>query len=144
MPFVTNISMADAINGRFPEWANDNTILIQIQDVDTERFANVKSRSRFVNTYQFRFDDIEDIPSVDFTNGITDDQAEELGEILKASLKQGLNVVAHCHAGLCRSGAVTEIAVMLGFDDVDNNARIPNITVKQKLRKSTGLAYSWE
>ena len=148
MPFVTNLSMTDVIHGRFPDWVNSNTILIQIQDVDyspTARFANVKRRSKFSSVYQFRFDDTtyEIGPDAD-GNAITDDQAQSIANILKNAYDKGKNVVVHCHAGVCQSGAVTEVAVMYGFTDVNKNTRIPNTLVKEKVCKHLDLKYSLE
>lgn len=139
MPFITNVSMSKVVSGSLPQWTNSDTVLIQIQDVDTEKFANVRRRSRFVSVYGFRFDDTDVGDNV-----INDSQAHAIGTILKDAFGKGLNVIVHCHAGLCRSGAVTEVGVMYGFEDIHKNPRIPNTTVKTKLRKVLGLVNSWE
>jgi predicted protein tyrosine phosphatase len=49
--------------------------------------------------------------------------------------------VVHCAAGICRSGAVVEVAVMMGFVDT-NMHRIPNSMVKYKLMQQLGWTYS--
>lgn len=142
MPFVTNVSIADVVKGRFPLWCDSNTILIQIQDVDnspTAKFVNVKKRSRFIKVYQFRFDDVESNSSA---NQCTDIQAKQLANIIKSAKENGHNIVVHCHAGLCRSGAITECAVQYGFSDVNNNQRIPNLLVKKKVLTELGLGKS--
>lgn len=144
MPNVTNLSMADVVKGKFPEWANENTVLVQLQDVDhslTSGFANVKNRKRFVSVYQFRFDDTHDEES---DNALSDEQAKDLALVLQNAKNNNHNVVVHCHAGLCRSGAVTEVALMYGFDDVDYKPRLPNTLVKKKLRLALGLTNTWE
>jgi len=54
-----------------------------------------------------------------------------------------MNVVVHCHAGICRSGAVTEVATMMGFTATDR-FRQPNLRVKHKMMKVLGLTYDAE
>lgn len=51
--------------------------------------------------------------------------------------------MVHCTAGICRSGAVTEVAEMLGFKYIGNH-RQPNILVKKKLIKAAGFVNSWD
>lgn len=51
-----------------------------------------------------------------------------------------MNVVVHCVAGICRSGAVCEIGVMMGFRDTQE-FRSPNLLVKHKMMKSLGWLY---
>jgi len=50
-----------------------------------------------------------------------------------------MNVIVHCIAGLCRSGAVTEVGLMMGFEG-GKNPRMPNTYVKRELMKKLGLA----
>ena len=54
-----------------------------------------------------------------------------------------MNVIVHCTAGICRSGAVTEIGVQMGFDDV-GRYRQPNLLVKHKMSKVLGWVYDPE
>jgi predicted protein tyrosine phosphatase len=42
--------------------------------------------------------------------------------------------MVHCVAGLCRSGAVTEVGVMMGFEDT-HRYRNPNVFVKKMLMR---------
>jgi protein-tyrosine phosphatase len=51
-----------------------------------------------------------------------------------------MNVVVHCHAGICRSGAVVEVASMMGFTPADR-LRIPNMRVKHKMMQVLGWTY---
>jgi hypothetical protein len=51
-----------------------------------------------------------------------------------------MNVVVHCHAGVCRSGAVCEIGVMLGFNDTEA-FRSPNLLVKHRMMRTLGWLY---
>ena len=71
---------------------------------------------------------------------ITDEQAAELVRLLQHAMEQHMNVVVHCHAGVCRSGAVAEVGVMLGFRDAEA-FRSPNLLVKHKMMKCLGWTY---
>jgi hypothetical protein len=51
-----------------------------------------------------------------------------------------MNVIVHCVAGVCRSGAVCEIGVMMGFDDTEA-FRSPNLLVKHRMMKHLGWTY---
>ena len=51
-----------------------------------------------------------------------------------------MNVVVHCVAGVCRSGAVAEVGVMMGFRDAEA-FRSPNLLVKHKMMKCLGWTY---
>ena len=51
-----------------------------------------------------------------------------------------MQVVVHCHAGVCRSGAVCEIGVMMGFNDTEV-FRSPNLLVKHKMMQVLGWLY---
>jgi len=66
-----------------------------------------------------------------------------LVDLLQYALDNSMNVVVHCHAGICRSGAVTEVATMMGFTATER-LRIPNLLVKHKMMKVLGLTYDSE
>jgi hypothetical protein len=51
-----------------------------------------------------------------------------------------MNVLVHCHAGICRSGAVVEVGSMMGFTPTDRY-RQPNLRVKNKMMKVLGWTY---
>jgi hypothetical protein len=51
-----------------------------------------------------------------------------------------MNVVVHCFAGICRSGAVCEVGVMMGFNDTER-FRSPNLLVKHRMMKHLGWTY---
>jgi len=74
---------------------------------------------------------------------ITDAQAAELVRLLQHAWENRMNVVVHCHAGVCRSGAVAEVGVMMGFADCER-FRIPNLLVKHKMMKLLGWTYDSE
>ena len=44
------------------------------------------------------------------------------------------------HAGICRSGAVAEVASLMGFTLV-GGTRIPNVLVKKKMMQVLGISY---
>lgn len=137
-PWIVNVSKDAVKRGQHP--VSDKTLLIQIVDTMTE-FPEPALKDQFSAIYQFRFLDIEadeKIVSLDF--GIQQDQADEIYRILQVALANDINVVVHCHAGICRSGAVVEMGVMMGFREL-NVYRQPNTLVKQKLMKAAKWTY---
>ena len=68
------------------------------------------------------------------------EQANELVRLLQHALENRMNVVVHCHMGVCRSGAVAELGVMMGFDDV-GRWRSPNLLVKHRMMSALGWTY---
>ena len=71
---------------------------------------------------------------------ITLQQAEKLVMLLQRAVAQEMNVIVHCNAGICRSGAVCEIGVMLGMKD-KKFYRNPNLLVKSLMMKSLNWTY---
>jgi hypothetical protein len=67
-------------------------------------------------------------------------QADELVRLLQHAKDNRMNVVVHCFAGICRSGAVCEVGVMLGFRDT-GRFRQPNLLVKHRMMKALGWTY---
>jgi len=98
------------------------------------------ARHEFRETYQFEFLDLEekDVWGEEFK--ITDDQAAELVRLLQRAFDEKMNVIVHCVAGVCRSGAVAEVGVMMGFRDTEVY-RAPNLMVKHKMMKVLGWTY---
>lgn len=125
-----------------------NSVLIQIADPLEGGWSLAEQQASFPvpkfpfpKSYQFRFLDMTDdnLERMDsesqehFKSGlITDEQASDIADILMRAYEKQSNVVVHCSAGICRSGAVCEVGVMMGFEDIKNN-RIPNLLVKRKL-----------
>lgn len=137
-PWIVNVSKDAVKRGQHP--VSNKTLLIQIVDTMAE-FPEPALKDQFSAIYQFRFLDIEadeKIVSLDF--GIQQDQADEIYRILQVALANDINVVVHCHAGICRSGAVVEMGVMMGFREL-NVYRQPNTLVKQKLMKAAKWTY---
>jgi predicted protein tyrosine phosphatase len=71
---------------------------------------------------------------------VSDAQAIELVRLLQHAKDNDMNVIVHCTAGICRSGAVTEVGVMMGFEDT-HAVRQPNLMVKHKMMKVLGWTY---
>lgn len=137
MPWIQNVALADIPKGHHIR-VDENSMLIQIVDPDME-FPTPKHK--FKEIHQFKFLDLE--KSDDCINDewkIQDDQAEELVRLLQHALDKRMDVVVHCHAGICRSGAVAEVGVMMGFNDAEA-FRSPNLLVKHKMMKVLGWTY---
>jgi len=119
--------------------AGANAMLIRIQDPATF-FGCIKHAQMFKEVYEFEFLDAEDSDGFEDECKIQDEQAVEIIRLLNRALDNHMNVVVHCHAGICRSGAVVEVASMMGFTPSDRY-RQPNLRVKNKLMKVLGLTY---
>ena len=146
--WIENISLKDIQNGWHSDMG-DNAVLIQI--VDPATFFP-KPKKSFAEVHQFEFLDIEADGKTNNGDGtwtdmsefaITDEQAQQLVEILKSAYERNRNVLVHCHAGICRSGAVVEVGSMMGFSPTDRY-RQPNLLVKHKMMKALGWTYDSE
>jgi len=136
-PWIQNVSLSDVKKGHHID-AGINSMLIQIVDPAME-FPTPSYQ--FKETHQFEFLDLE--KSDDCINDdwkISDAQAEQLVALLQRAFENHMNVVVHCVAGVCRSGAVAEVGVMLGFRDAET-FRSPNLLVKHKMMKCLGWTY---
>lgn len=139
MPIIENVSWDDVKHGNHTNMGT-NSMLIQIADPATF-FPTPKMT--FTDIYQFEFLDAEDSDVARWGGDeffITDFQAEQLVILLQVALKLNMNVLVHCHAGICRSGAVVEVAQMMGFQPT-NRYRQPNLRVKHKMMKVLGWTY---
>lgn len=134
--FIENISWDDCKNGWHYD-CGDNSMLIQIADPAT---FFPEPKHKFKETYQFEFLDAEDGDRFPDECMIQDEQAAELVRLLQRAQENHMNVVVHCHAGICRSGAVVEVATMMGFTPSDRY-RQPNLRVKHKMMKVLGWTY---
>jgi len=136
MPWIQNVSMKDIKTGQHIE-AGENSMLIQIVDPAYEFPTPLK---QFKQVHQFEFLDAERDDKFPDECKITDEQALDLVLLLQHAKEHRMNVIVHCHAGVCRSGAVCEVGVMMGFRDTES-FRSPNLLVKHKMMKSLGWAY---
>ena len=137
MPWIENVAAAD-VPMRFHHEAGENSMLIQIMDPASSWWPN--PAHDFKETHRFEFLDAEDRDGFPDETKISDTQAQEIVDLLKHALENNMNVVVHCMAGLCRSGAVAEVGVMMGFADAERT-RIPNIRVKHKMMKVLSWTY---
>ena len=140
MPTIENIAAVDFQHG-FHTASGDNTIAIQI--IDPCGWVPIPKKS-FAEIHKFEFlDTTNPDDSIYGEFCITAEQAFALCDILRKALIANMNVVVHCTAGICRSGAVVEVATMVGFEAIHNN-RIPNTLVKKRMMKFFGLTYDSE
>lgn len=137
MAWIQNVSMSDVAKGLHYA-VKPNNVLIQIVDPDME-FPVPKYN--FKEVHQFKFLDVEagdDVMSE--SDRCSPEQAKQIVNILRKAQENNSDVVVHCVAGVCRSGAVCEVGVMMGFDDT-GVWRIPNLLVKHLLMKELGWTY---
>jgi len=148
MPWIENIPLENVAAGHHHD-CGANSMLIQISDHD---MAFPTPKHTFKEVHQFTFLDIEEDGMTNTGGGmvldlsefaITDEQAAELVRLLQHAWENRMNVVVHCHAGVCRSGAVAEVGVMMGFADCER-FRIPNLLVKHKMMRLLGWTYDSE
>lgn len=136
--WIENVSKQDVNLGWHMD-AGPNAMLIRIQDPATE-FGNIAHKHMFKEVHEFEFLDAEDADGFDEDFKISDEQAQQLVALLQRALDNSMNVVVHCHAGICRSGAVVEVGKMMGFTPTDR-FRQPNLRVKHKMMKALGWTY---
>lgn len=143
VPWIENVSLENIKRG-FHFDPGDNSMLIQILDPGME-FP--QPAIKFKETHRFHFLDVEQDGMTNNGDGectdmsqfaITEAQAMELSKLLRHALDNRMNVVVHCHAGVCRSGAVVEVGVIMGFADTEV-FRSPNLLVKHRMLKSLGF-----
>lgn len=137
MPWIENVAAAD-VPMRYHHEAGENSMLIQIMDPCPSWWPT--PAHNFKEAHRFEFLDAEDGDRFPEEALISDAQAAEIVRLLKHAKENNMNVVVHCMAGLCRSGAVAEVGVMMGFGDTERT-RIPNMRVKHKLMKQLGWTY---
>jgi predicted protein tyrosine phosphatase len=137
MPWIQNVALSDIKKGLHIN-PGENAMLIQIVDPPGD-FPTPKYK--FKEVHQFQFLDIEEKDfALDEAMRCSQDQANELVRLLQHAKDNCMNVIVHCHAGVCRSGAVCEVGVMMGFDDTEV-FRSPNLLVKHRMMKALGWAY---
>lgn len=137
MPWIENVSLGDIPKGHHHA-AGENSMLIQIVDPGMTFPTPIH---QFKEIHQFEFLDLEKDDKFAEEFKVTDEQAEKLVTLLQHALDKRMNVVVHCVAGVCRSGAVCEVGVMMGFDDCEGY-RSPNLMVKHKMMKVLGWTYT--
>jgi hypothetical protein len=135
--WIQNISYSDVKKG-FHIDPGQNAMMINIVDPDMN-FPEPKYN--FKEIHRFKFLDVERNDEVlDESWKISDQQAAQLVYLLQHAKENHMNVIVSCVAGVCRSGAVAEVGVMLGFDDAEA-FRSPNLLVKHKMMRVLGWLY---
>lgn len=134
--WIENVSW-DAVKNGWHSEMGDNSMLIQI--ADPASFFPVPKKT-FKEVHQFEFLDAEDGDRFPEEAMISDEQAEQLVNLLTHARDNSMNVLVHCHAGICRSGAVVEVGSMMGFTPTER-FRMPNLRVKHKMMRVLGLTY---
>ena len=137
MPWIENVAAADIPTG-FHHDVGPNSMLSSICDPAGWR---PEAKQQFKDRHDFEFLDAEDEDREPEEAKITDAQAEQIVALLQQALENRMNVVVHCTAGICRSGAIVEVGVMMGFNDCEKY-RQPNLRVKHKLMKQLGWTYN--
>jgi len=137
MPWIENVAATD-VSTRFHHDAGPNSMLISIVDPASWRPTPAHT---FREIHNFEFLDVEkDDKVLDEAMKCSEEQAAELVRLLQHALDNRMNVVVHCFAGVCRSGAVCEVGVMMGFEDT-GRFRSPNLLVKHRMMKALGWTY---
>jgi predicted protein tyrosine phosphatase len=137
MPWIENVAASDIPTG-FHHDAGPNSMLISIVDPASWRPT---AKHQFKERHDFEFLDVEEKDEVlEEAMKCSQDQANQLVGLLQYALANRMNVVVHCYAGICRSGAVCEVGVMMGFDDTER-FRSPNLLVKHRMMKALGWTY---
>ena len=135
MAWIGNYSKTAVHEGLHFANNENNSVLIQISDCDSYPLEPART---FTEVHRFWFDDVEDESD---KNSVNNKQIEQIAQVLKKAYEKNQDVVVNCHAGLCRSGAITEVGIMLGFKDAETK-RIPNLFVKNKLATYLGLSFN--
>jgi predicted protein tyrosine phosphatase len=129
--WIENVSYADIKGGTYPD-PGDNAMLIQIVDPCVD--FPIPPRDDFKITAQFEFSDVDNPDDEVWPFRMSDEQGKEIARHLRLAMENNMNVIVHCIAGICRSGAVVEVAKMIGFDG-GNAYRQPNVHVKRLLMR---------
>ena len=137
MPWIENVAAADISKG-FHHDCGPNSMLISITDPAGWR---PEAKHQFKERHNFEFLDAEDEDGFPDEAKISNAQAEQIVTLLQRALENRMNVVVHCMAGICRSGAIAEVGVMMGFNDCEKY-RQPNLRVKHRLMKQLGWTYN--
>lgn len=132
--WIENCAASDVSMG-YHYACGENAMLISITDPAGWK---PKKYHTFKEVHEFEFLDAEDEDDFPDEAKISDEQAEQIVALLKHALDNHMNVVVHCYAGVCRSGAVVEVATKMGFTATDR-FRDPNKRVLNKMMNVLGI-----
>lgn len=122
MPFIQNVSRKEAVHSAHVD-PGEGAFLISINDPD---LGPIDPKFAFHETLALFFLDVEESEE---KHAPTAEDAEKILAFLRKAKEQNRNVIVHCTAGVCRSGAVVEAGVVMGFDDT-GRWRSPNLLLK--------------
>lgn len=137
--FVENVAKADIPLGHHFD-CGERSILISINDPACEP---PQPKHKFHEVHVFEFLDLEGNEGYGEEFLCTTGDAHRLVGVLQHALNERLHVVVHCTAGVCRSGAVVEVAEMMGFTPIER-FRAPNLLVKSRMMRALGWCYDDE
>lgn len=151
MSRIANVSLFNFMAGRFDTiLIPEQTIAIRILETGST-FPENYNTSRYVKSYKFNFDDVNEtcVDTLGTHFPITKEQAAIIYNILTDAREDDKDVIVHCAAGICRSGAVAQFAVdYLGFNFAFDTMARPNLAVKSNLisvhEEKNGVSCSYE
>lgn len=129
-----NVSRLDVLQGNHISVFCSPAYLLQISDVCKQQ-PIPKYEEYFKDKLCLNFNDVED--EFDMSS-ISDYQAQQIADFILKAKADNADIVVHCLAGICRSGAVVEAAMSVGYTDAVNRQRIPNTLVKRKVMQCLG------
>lgn len=134
MSFIENCSLEKVLYGRH-RLPSTGSILIQITDPGLDHI--IPYYDDYHEIYKFWIWDISKVTYEGNREFIPMGELDSkiIKRILLKALEQERNVIVHCHAGLCRSGAVTEFGHILGLIPVHSN-RLPNVHMISMFKKT--------
>lgn len=143
MPFISNIPRFCVPLAHHYD-PGCNSTLISINDVGDEPPI---PKFPFRNIHAFYFLDLDNSniagdPELEAV-AINKEQGAAIATILRTALANNTNVIVHCTAGVCRSGAIVEAGVRLGFVDAEEY-RAPNQRVLAYVLEPLGLTHGYE
>lgn len=132
--YCENVSRQSIKEGQHINPSYKVTYLLQISDIGYKQ-PEPMYENLFAYNLCLNFNDVED--EFDLSS-ISDYQAQQIADFILKAKENDANIIVHCHAGICRSGAVVEAAVSVGYSDVEGRVRIPNTLVKRKVMSCLG------
>lgn len=132
MPTIENVSRFCIQNGNH-KTGYENTLLISINDPGLDV---PKNWDKFTWCFDYYFLDAEKPIEGDHDGEflIKESDAEEIAYLIRMCFEKNINILVHCSAGICRSGAVAECAEAFGFEYIGNHKQ-PNLLVKRLVMK---------
>lgn len=128
--FAQNVSKKRIISGNHKDPSLEPCVLVQISDAATYP-PQAAYDSVFVKKIHLDFEDAQ----TEDEGGITQKQVEDLVDFLVQAKESSQSIVAHCVAGISRSGAVVEFAVKhLGYQEPEET-REPNKNMLSLMEK---------